>query len=188
MLGSFLCGFQFDKAGVQFLDSPRRRDAGWPLGDQYNGGAHGIPFPIFLCRSQPVRCRIDRHRARRSSWKPARLLGIEKTQSTAPGGLLRSCAVTPTDRAAAGSGVLSYFLCTAAPVRTNRLHKAQPLSVGGLPMQITLRYPTVTCPGCKQPMTPSPPLAVSDDTDLCDLTYTCKECGAITTRTIKIEK
>jgi RNase P subunit RPR2 len=55
-------------------------------------------------------------------------------------------------------------------------------------MQIMLRYPTVTCPGCKQPMTPSPPLAVSDDTDLCDLTYTCKECGATTTRTIKIEK
>src|SRR5215471_8334492 len=58
----------------------------------------------------------------------------------------------------------------------------------GDPMQITLRYPTVTCPGCKRPMTPSPPLAVSDDTDLCDLTYTCKECGATTTRTIKIEK
>jgi hypothetical protein len=58
----------------------------------------------------------------------------------------------------------------------------------GDPMQITLRYPTVTCPGCKRPMTPSPPLAVSDDTDLCDLTYTCKKCGATTTRTIKIEK
>jgi len=55
-------------------------------------------------------------------------------------------------------------------------------------MQVVLRYPTVTCPGCKQPMTPSPPLAVSDDTDLCDLTYTCKKCGATTTRTIKIEK
>ena len=55
---------------------------------------------------------------------------------------------------------------------------------GGL-MQITLRYPTVTCPGCKRPMTPSLPLAVSDDTDLCDLTYTCKECGATTVRTIK---
>jgi RNase P subunit RPR2 len=55
-------------------------------------------------------------------------------------------------------------------------------------MQITLRYPTVTCPGCKSPMTPSPPLAVSDDTDLCDLTYTCKKCGATITRTIKIEK
>ena len=56
--------------------------------------------------------------------------------------------------------------------------------VAGL-MQITSRYPTVTCPGCKRPMTPSPPLAVSDDTDLCDLTYTCKECGATTVRTIK---
>src|SRR5262245_31528918 len=55
-------------------------------------------------------------------------------------------------------------------------------------MQVVLRYPTVTCPGCKRPMTPSPPLAVSDDTDLCDLTYTCKKCGATTTRTIKIEK
>jgi RNase P subunit RPR2 len=66
---------------------------------------------------------------------------------------------------------------------TNSNHYAS----GGA-MQITLRYPTVTCPGCKQPMTPSPPLAVSDDTDLCDLTYTCKECGATTTRTIKIEK
>ena len=60
-------------------------------------------------------------------------------------------------------------------------------AVGG-PMQITLRYPTVTCPGCKRPMTPSPPVAVSDDTDLCDLTYACKKCGATTTRTIKIEK
>jgi RNase P subunit RPR2 len=55
-------------------------------------------------------------------------------------------------------------------------------------MQITLRYPTVTCPGCKRPMTPSPPLAVSDNTDPCDLTYTCKKCGATTTRTIRIEK
>src|SRR6516165_5874080 len=54
----------------------------------------------------------------------------------------------------------------------------------GDPMQVTLRYPTVTCPGCKRPMTPSPPLAISDDTDLCDLTYTCKKCGATTTRTI----
>jgi hypothetical protein len=27
MLGSFLYGFQFDKAGVQFLGSPRRREA-----------------------------------------------------------------------------------------------------------------------------------------------------------------
>jgi hypothetical protein len=50
------------------------------------------------------------------------------------------------------------------------------------------RYPTVTCPGCKRPMTPSPPLAVSDDTELCDLVYTCEACGATTTRTIKIEK
>ena len=53
-------------------------------------------------------------------------------------------------------------------------------------MQIALRYPTVTCPGCKRPMTPSPPVAVSDDTDLCDLTYACKKCGATTTRTIKL--
>jgi RNase P subunit RPR2 len=55
-------------------------------------------------------------------------------------------------------------------------------------MQITLRYPTVTCPGCKRPMTPSPPLPVSVDTDLCDVTYTCEDCGATTTRSIKIEK
>jgi RNase P subunit RPR2 len=55
-------------------------------------------------------------------------------------------------------------------------------------MQVVLRYPTVTCPGCKRPMTPSPPLAVSDDTELCDLVYTCEACGATTTRTIKIEK
>jgi hypothetical protein len=55
-------------------------------------------------------------------------------------------------------------------------------------MQITLRYPTVICPGCKRPMTPSPPLAVSVDTELCDLTYSCKNCGATTTRTIKVEK
>jgi RNase P subunit RPR2 len=55
-------------------------------------------------------------------------------------------------------------------------------------IQIVLRYPTVTCPGCKCPMTPSPPLPVSVDTDLCDVTYTCKDCGATTTRTIKIEK
>jgi hypothetical protein len=27
MLGSFLCGFQFDKVGVQFPDSPGRREA-----------------------------------------------------------------------------------------------------------------------------------------------------------------
>jgi RNase P subunit RPR2 len=54
-------------------------------------------------------------------------------------------------------------------------------------MQILLRYPTVTCPGCKRPMMPSPPLPVSDDTDLSDVTYTCKNCGATTTRTIKIE-
>ena len=54
-------------------------------------------------------------------------------------------------------------------------------------MQVTLRYPTVTCPGCNRPMTPSPPLPVSD-TELCDVTYTCEACGATTTRTIKIEK
>jgi RNase P subunit RPR2 len=58
----------------------------------------------------------------------------------------------------------------------------------GYPMQITLRYPTVTCPGCKRPMMPSPPLPVSEDTDLCDVTYTCEDCGATTTRIIKIEK
>src|SRR6516165_6719946 len=59
----------------------------------------------------------------------------------------------------------SYFVCPAALLRTNPLHKAQLLcvEVGGL-MQIT--YPTVTW--CKRLMTPSPPLAVSDDTDLCD--------------------
>jgi RNase P subunit RPR2 len=55
-------------------------------------------------------------------------------------------------------------------------------------MQITLRYPTVTCPGCNRPMTPSPPLPVSLDTELCDVTYTCEACGATTTRIIKIEK
>jgi hypothetical protein len=37
-------------------------------------------------------------------------------------------------------------------------------------------------------MTPSPPLAVSEDTELCDLIYTCEDCGATTTRIIKIEK
>jgi RNase P subunit RPR2 len=55
-------------------------------------------------------------------------------------------------------------------------------------MQFMLRYPTVTCPGCKQPMMPSPPVPVSVDADLCDVTYTCKNCGATTTRTIKVEK
>ena len=55
-------------------------------------------------------------------------------------------------------------------------------------VQTLLRYPTVTCPGCKWPMMPSPPLPVSVDTDLCDVVYTCKNCGAITTRIIKIEK
>jgi hypothetical protein len=33
-------------------------------------------------------------------------------------------------------------------------------------------------PGCKRPMTPSPPLPVSVDTDLCDVNYTCEECGS----------
>src|SRR5262245_46744943 len=60
------------------------------------------------------------------------------------------------------------------------------MGLGG-PMQIVLRYPTVTCPGCKRPMTPSPPQPVSVDTDLCDVIYTCKNCAATTTRTIKIE-
>jgi hypothetical protein len=85
MLGSFLCGTRLASKSSTVRGGGK---PGWPLGDQYSGDAHGIPFPIFLCRSQPVRCRIDRHRARRSSWKPARLLGIEKTQNTAPGGLL----------------------------------------------------------------------------------------------------
>ena len=58
----------------------------------------------------------------------------------------------------------------------------------GYPMQAMLRYPTVTCPGCKRPMMPSRPLPVSEDTELCDVTYTCEDCGATTTRTIKIEK
>jgi len=40
-------------------------------------------------------------------------------------------------------------------------------------MQTILRYPIVTCPGCKRPMLPSPPLPVSVDTELCDVTYTC---------------
>jgi hypothetical protein len=88
-----------------------------------------------------------------------------------------------------GSGGLSYLVPPAALLSTNPLHCISANDCGsGDPMQITLRYPTVTCPGCKQPMTPSPPLAVSDDTELCDLTYTCKKCGATTTRTIKIEK
>jgi hypothetical protein len=61
-------------------------------------------------------------------------------------------------------------------------------SGGNHPMQTLLRYPTVTCPGCKRPMMPSRPLPVSEDTELCDVTYTCEDCGATTTRTIKIEK
>jgi len=59
---------------------------------------------------------------------------------------------------------------------------------GGDPMQTLLRYPTVTCPGCKRPMMPSRPLPVSEDTELCDVTYTCEDCGATTRGTIKIEK
>jgi RNase P subunit RPR2 len=55
-------------------------------------------------------------------------------------------------------------------------------------MQTLLRYPTVTCPGCKRPMMPSRPPPVSEDTELCDVTYTCEECATTTTRTIKIEK
>jgi hypothetical protein len=31
-------------------------------------------------------------------------------------------------------------------------------------------------------------MPVSVDADLCDVTYTCKNCGATTIRTIKIEK
>ena len=46
-------------------------------------------------------------------------------------------------------------------------------------MQIILRYPIVTCPGCNRPMLPSPPLPVSVDTELCDVTYTCKDCGRV---------
>jgi len=47
------------------------------------------------------------------------------------------------------------------------------------PMQTILRYPSVTCPRCNRPMLPSPPLPVSVDTDLCDVTYTCKDCGRV---------
>jgi hypothetical protein len=83
---------------------------------------------------------------------------------------------------AAGNSSLSYCAFPAAPKNVSGY------AGWGNPMQITLRCPTVTCPGCKRPMTPSPPLAVSEDTDLCDLTYSCKKCGATTTRTIKIEK
>jgi RNase P subunit RPR2 len=55
-------------------------------------------------------------------------------------------------------------------------------------MQTLLRYPTVTCPGCKRPMMPSRPLPVSEDTELYDVTDTCEDCGATTTRTIKLDK
>jgi hypothetical protein len=95
-------------------------------------------------------------------------------------------------RAKAGkSGGLSYFVSTLP--RFEQIHytnaKEHRSGMGrGDPMQILLRYPTVICPGCKKPMTPSPPLPVSDDTDLCDVVYACKECGTITTRIIKIEK
>jgi hypothetical protein len=71
-----------------------------------------------------------------------------------------------------------------------QIHYINPNHYGsGTAMQTLLRYyPTVTCPGCKRAMTPSPPLPVSDDTKLCDVTYTCEDCGTTTTRTIQIEK
>ncbi len=55
-------------------------------------------------------------------------------------------------------------------------------------MKATLRFPTVTCPGCNRPMMPSQRLPVSIDTELCDVTYTCEGCGATTARIVKIEK
>ena len=85
--------------------------------------------------------------------------------------------------AAAGSGGL------LPPPSFEQIRRTNANDYGsGDPMQFMLHYPTVTCPGCKQPMTPAPPVPVSVDADLCDVTYACKNCGATTTRTIKIEK
>src|ERR1700751_3597516 len=102
--------------------------------------------------------------------------------STAP---IRAATSTDQGGGKRRSVIFPMYRC---PGSNKPIAQSVSIMCRGTPMQVVLRYPTVTCPGCKQPMTPSPPLAVSDDTDLCDLTYTCKKCGATTTRTIKIEK
>jgi hypothetical protein len=91
----------------------------------------------------------------------------------------------PRRREVAGGVIIYSSRCLALNKSTAR---SPTIMCRGNPMQITLRYPIVTCPGCKRPMRPAPPLPVSVDTDLCDVHYTCEDCGAITTRTIKIEK
>jgi RNase P subunit RPR2 len=81
--------------------------------------------------------------------------------------------------------ILRFSGCLAL---NNSIVQTRAIMGRGYPMQAKLRYPTVTCPGCKRPIMPSRPLPVSEDTELCDVTYTCEDCGATTTRTIKIEK
>jgi hypothetical protein len=97
-----------------------------------------------------------------------------------------NCVVDPIH--GGGNRRLSYFVSPLPRFEQIHCTNAKDYRSGGDPMQTLLRYPTVTCPGCKRPMMPSRPLPVSEDTELCDVTYTCEDCGATTTRTIKIEK
>jgi hypothetical protein len=98
----------------------------------------------------------------------------------------KGCSSTDHGGGKRRGAILRFSGC---PALNNSIVQTRTIMARGNLMQtITLRYPTVTCPGCKRPMTPSPPLPVSEDTELCDVSYTCEDCGATTTRTIKIEK
>lgn len=46
--------------------------------------------------------------------------------------------------------------------------------------------PVVLCPGCQTPMIPADPQP-STVPGLVEITYTCRSCGASTTRTVKAE-
>jgi hypothetical protein len=91
-------------------------------------------------------------------------------------------AETITAAGSGGAPILRFSGCLAL---NNSIVQTRTIMGRGYRMQTMLRYPT---PGCKRPMMPSRPLPVSEDTELCDVTYTCEDCGATTTRIIKIEK
>jgi RNase P subunit RPR2 len=51
------------------------------------------------------------------------------------------------------------------------------------------QLPTVVCPGCNMPMTPSDDLTPLPSTNgLQEVSYACQSCGATTVRTMKVDE
>jgi hypothetical protein len=126
--------------GRLLLDGPRRREAvgratGWLhllVWFRRLNFDNGIPFLILHCCSQLVRCRIDRHRACRISWKRARRVEIEKTRTrTASGRLLIGSYCRPQSSSAslfaAGAIRLGLYFFLAGSRASDKRRPAFPI-------------------------------------------------------------